>query len=126
MQLDARERATDALRVARRAYAAGQHSAARRFVEQSMKLCPTEEAQVLLDLLQMAANASMRQSAAPPEEETLQNETVDRDVEDDDGPEYEQPRHSASRMHAGYSRTAADEIDDDDDDDDERVELLLS
>ena len=42
-------RARDALRVAKRAHASGQHGAALNFARQSLKLFPTSEAQALLD-----------------------------------------------------------------------------
>ena len=74
-------RARDALRVAKRAHASGQHGAALNFARQSLKLFPTSEAQALLDRISKAA--AQRAEASHSEED-------DEDDEDD----YRAPRRS--------------------------------
>lgn len=137
-QADSSTRAMDALRVAKRAHAAGQISGALHFVRQSVKLDPTLEAQALLDILlstqELGQVQPQAECNATVEDEELQEvgtlpmaghlHEVDMPEEDDE-PEYEQPQRGRSSAHAGYSRTAADDMDDiigDEDEEEENAE----
>ena len=63
--MDAATRASDALRVAKRARAAGQTSAALRFVQQSISFSATLEAQMLLEgLCNAECNAKLNAAQA--------------------------------------------------------------
>ena len=90
-------RARDALRVAKRAHASGQHGAALNFARQSLKLFPTSEAQALLDRISKAA--AQRAEASHSEED-----------DEDDEDEYRAPRRSrGTSKGSGYSRPADDD-----------------